>query len=95
MTNDAIIEPPPSRIETWCLKQEQFKETFKRVDPGTVIVYAVGDLGFSRQIVKDPAWADIEAVAELVYGMARNGEVELWQKRLGSHNYEYRAVKKR
>jgi hypothetical protein len=82
-------------IETWCLKQEQFKETFSRVEPGTVIVYAVGDLGFSRQDVKAGGWAELEATADLTMAMARAGEVELSQKKLGPHNYEYRAVKKR
>jgi hypothetical protein len=90
MSDDAI-----ATIETWCLKQEQFQETFSRVEPGTVIVYAVGDLGFSRQIVKAEGWAELEATADLTMAMARAGEVELSQKKLGPHNYEYRAVKRR
>jgi hypothetical protein len=90
----------PQFIETWTLTPAQLEAVFEKSQRGDVIVYAVGDLGYSRQIRRSETWAQTEDTAALAYEMYRTGEADLTQKhcRDGTgqvipHTYEYRIHK--
>ncbi len=91
MTSDAATM---TIEDTWIMYQEQLELTFNRVDPGTAIVYAVGDLGYARQTQRGNKARDTHDTAEYAYDLWKRGEADLVQKRLGPHRTEYMAVKR-
>jgi hypothetical protein len=58
-------------------------------EPGSLIVYAVGDLQTMRQV--DIRW---EAIGELTNELMLDLKGYLTQNRLGPHRYEYRIEKR-
>ncbi len=86
--------PQDGMIETWVLSADQLKAQFDRVEPGTVIVYAVGDLAFERETARGDSKELVRKVGDYAYSLHRQGDAELTQKKLGPHRYEYWCIKR-
>jgi hypothetical protein len=80
--------------ETWVLSPEELKSVFRSAEHGSVIVYAVGDLGYTRELAVGKRWDDVEKTANYAYRLWRIGDAELTQKKLGKNKFEYRAMKR-
>jgi hypothetical protein len=89
-----VLASAPDKIETWILSAPQLQSQFDRVAPGTVIVYAVGDLGYERQATRGWQREYTDDAANLAYSLAKQGLADVTQKRLGPHKHEYWLTKR-
>ena len=72
------------------LKLDEFSDRFYRSRPGTIIVYATGDLLLDRKKGVVEA-KELCAVADFAWNLYRKkNRALLTQKRLGPNKYEYR-----
>ena len=88
------IVTPRKAIETWTMSVTDLGGLFWKAEPGSVIVYAVGDLGHERQVSGGHAWAQADGVAKYAYGLFEEGKADLTQKKLAPNKYEYWCVKR-
>lgn len=80
--------------DTWVLTPLQLETVFRNAARGDVVVYAVGDLGYTRDTSYGTEWANANRTAKYAYNLYLTGEADLTQKRLGRNKFEYRAAKK-
>lgn len=80
--------------DTWVYTPAELRAVFKNAESGSTIVYAVGDLAFTRETATGEHGVNADHTAKYAYKLWLNGEAVLTQKKLPSPNtFEYRVTK--
>lgn len=82
-----------TRIETWVMTKDELQAVFDSSEPGSVTVYAGGDLGHLRDSARGDDKLKAERTARYAYSLYERGEAQLVQYRHGPNNAEYQIVK--
>ncbi len=91
--SDLALVPPP---RTHSARDDEFQAWFQNAEPGARIEYHRGVLNIDRQRISSPFSEghrrDLEAVADRIYHLARQGRLFLIQERHGENDFSYIAV---
>ncbi len=93
-SKNASAHVSPSR--TLSVRDDEFQAWFRKAEPGARIEYHRGVLNIDRQRISSPFSEghrrDLEAVADRIYHLARQGRLFLIQERHGENDFSYIAV---
>ena len=93
-SRNASAHIPPPR--TLSVRDDEFQAWLRNAEPGARIEYHRGVLNIDRQRISSPfserRRRDLEAVADRIYLLARQGRLFLVQERRGENDFSYIAV---